>query len=84
MATLTINLEDEIARHVEESARREHKSVSDWVKERLKPENDRGANGAPESLGWPPGFFERVYGSITDDNFKRWPQGTPDPPPSFE
>lgn len=42
------------------------------------------ANGASESLGWPPGFFERVCGSITDDNFKRWPQGTPDPPPSFE
>ena len=43
MAMLTIDLEDEIARHVEESARREHKSVSDWVKERLKPENDPAA-----------------------------------------
>ena len=42
------------------------------------------ANGASESLGWPPGFFERVCGSITDENFKRWPQGTPEPPPSFE
>ena len=43
-----------------------------------------GANGATGSLGWPPGFFERVCGSITDDHFERWPQGTPDPPPSFE
>ena len=36
-----------------------------------------------ESLGWPLGFFDRVCGSITDENFKRWPQGSPDPPPSF-
>ena len=43
MATLTINLEDDIAKHVVESARREHKSVSDWVTERVKPENDRAA-----------------------------------------
>lgn len=43
MATLTIQLEDDLARHVEESARREHKSVSEWVKERVKPEADRAA-----------------------------------------
>lgn len=43
-----------------------------------------GGNGASESLGWPPGFFEQVCGSITDDNFKRWPQGNPEPPPDFE
>jgi hypothetical protein len=36
MATLTIQVEDDLARHVEESARREHKSVSDWIKERVK------------------------------------------------
>lgn len=23
----------------------------------------------PEELGWPPGFFERFCGSITDDSF---------------
>ena len=43
MATLTIDLEDDIARHVEDSARREHKSVSEWVKDRVKPEVDRAA-----------------------------------------
>ncbi len=43
-----------------------------------------GANAASQSLGWPTGFFEHVCGSISDDNFKRWPQGTPNPPPSFE
>ena len=43
MATLTIDLEDDIARHVEDSARREYKSVSEWVKDRVKPEADRAA-----------------------------------------
>jgi len=36
MATLTIHVDDDLARHVEEAARREHKSVSEWVKERVK------------------------------------------------
>jgi hypothetical protein len=34
--------------------------------------------------GWPIGFWERVAGSIKDPKFKRYPQGEPDPPPSFE
>ena len=29
----------------------------------------------PEELGWPPGFFENVIGSIDDDTFMRHPQG---------
>jgi hypothetical protein len=29
----------------------------------------------PEELGWPPGFFEQTFGSITDEAFKRYPQG---------
>ncbi len=28
-----------------------------------------------EELGWPPGFFENVIGSIDDPAFKRYPQG---------
>jgi predicted transcriptional regulator len=43
MATLTIQLEDALARHVQEAARREHKPVSEWVGERVKPGADRGA-----------------------------------------
>ena len=43
MTTITIDLDDDLARHVEESSRREHKSVSDWVRERVKPEADRAA-----------------------------------------
>jgi hypothetical protein len=30
---------------------------------------------SPQRRGWPPGFFENVVGSITDDTFVRPPQG---------
>ena len=30
---------------------------------------------APEARGWPPGFFERTYGSLADDPIERPPQG---------
>jgi hypothetical protein len=29
----------------------------------------------PEQLGWPPGYFETTFGSITDETFVRPPQG---------
>jgi hypothetical protein len=29
----------------------------------------------PEELDWPPGYFEKTYDSITDEAFKRYPQG---------
>ena len=29
----------------------------------------------PEELGWPPGYFERTAGSITDPTFERGDQG---------
>jgi hypothetical protein len=34
-----------------------------------------GPRPTPEERGWPPGFFERTYGSITDETFVRHPQG---------
>ncbi len=30
---------------------------------------------SPEARGWPPGFFERTYGSLADDPMERPPQG---------
>jgi hypothetical protein len=33
-----------------------------------------GRKRTPEELGWPPGYFETVVGSITDDSFVRPPQ----------
>ena len=29
----------------------------------------------PEDRGWPPGYFENTFGSITDDTFVRPDQG---------
>jgi hypothetical protein len=29
----------------------------------------------PEELGWPPGFFERTFGSLRNDPMERLPQG---------
>lgn len=29
----------------------------------------------PEERGWPPGYFENTFGSITDETFVRPPQG---------
>jgi len=50
MATLTIQVEDDLARHVEEAARREHKSVSEWVKDRVKSFTDRVPSDADEPV----------------------------------
>ncbi len=71
MTTITIQLDDALARHVEESARREHKSVSDWVTERVKPEADRAAIFAALEAralenGYPAGWIT-LYGSLADD-----------------
>jgi hypothetical protein len=72
MATLTIELEDALARHVEESARREHKSVSEWVKERVKPEAGRRAmleamEACAEANGYPPNWLT-LFGSLAGDD----------------
>src|SRR5437763_1067041 len=61
MATITIELDDHLARHVEESARREHKSVSEWIKERLKAPADcavvlAAMEARAVANGYPPGW----------------------------
>ena len=71
MATLTIELEDALARYVEESARRESKSVSAWVAERVRPGQWRGEQLAEMEAravanGYPPGWL-RLFGSLADD-----------------
>ena len=38
--------------------------------------NGTGRKPTPEELGWPPGFFERTAGSISDPTFERGDQGT--------
>ena len=71
MTTLIIDVEDDLARHVEESARREHKSISEWIKERVTPEADRAATlAAMEACavanGYPSGWLA-LFGSLADD-----------------
>jgi hypothetical protein len=71
MTTITIDVDDDLARHVAESARREHKSVSDWVAERVRPDADRGAKlGTLEAQarenGYPANWLT-LYGSLADD-----------------
>ena len=41
----------------------------------LAPEELPAVEATPESLGWPPGFFERTFGSLRDDPLERFPQG---------
>ena len=41
----------------------------------LQPRTPGYAPGALESLGWPSGYFEETFGSITDEAFVRPPQG---------
>jgi hypothetical protein len=36
---------------------------------------ETGPMATPERLGWPPGYFESTFGSITDETFMRPPQG---------
>lgn len=38
----------------------------------------------PEELGWPPGFFENMFGSITDEAFRRYPSGPAKPIPPLD
>ena len=33
------------------------------------------APGTSERGGWPPGYFDKTFGSITDETFVRQPQG---------
>lgn len=65
MGQMTIYLDDQTIREIETAAGREHLSVSRWVKERVK-----------KSLrsGWPPGYFERVVGSLKDSEIEIPPE----------
>jgi len=72
VTTVTLHLEPDLARHVEESARREHMSISEWIKERVKPEGDRvAALAAMEASaianGYPGGWLT-LFGSLADDD----------------
>lgn len=41
----------------------------------LQPKTATHAPDTTESRGWPSGYFEKTFGSITDETFLRPPQG---------
>jgi hypothetical protein len=41
----------------------------------LQPRSPSKAPAAANALGWPTGYFEKTFGSITDEFFARPPQG---------
>ena len=50
----------------------------------LAENHDHYVHGTPEERGWPPGYFENTFGSITDETFVRPPQGDLPPPVELE
>ena len=38
----------------------------------------------PEERGWPPGYFEKTFGSIKDETFVHPPQGEMPKPVAFD
>ena len=61
MAQITIYMDEETLGKIETAARKDHDSVSRWVKKRLI--------NVLES-GWPKDYFE-LFGAMNDDSFKR-------------
>ncbi len=51
-----------------------------------KPSTSGSAPAAktPEELGWPPGWFEKTYGSITDETFVAPPRPPAEPVPPLD
>ncbi len=41
----------------------------------VEPSTDGPKKSTPEDRGWPPGYFQRVFGSIADPAFERGDQG---------
>ena len=50
----------------------------------VQPKDMKPASATPEELGWPPGYFENTFGSITDETFVRHPQGEMPKPVDFD
>ncbi len=65
MGQITIYMDDVSLKKIEAAAKKEHDSVSRWVKKRLLSSLESG---------WPKDYFD-VFGSIKDPAFKRYDQG---------
>ena len=66
MAQITIYMDEGTLKKIEVAARKEHDSISKWVKKRLV----KSLQG-----GWPEGFFD-LFGALRDDDSFKRPEQT--------
>lgn len=69
MTTITIDLDDDLARNVEESARREKKTISEWMRERMQTEFSNrplALEAVAQKNGYPP-EWTTLYASLAND-----------------
>ena len=64
MAQITIYMNEETMKKIKTAARKEHDSVSRWVKKRLVKSLENK---------WPEGFFD-LFGSLKDDDSFKAPE----------
>ena len=50
----------------------------------VQPKEMKPEPATPADLGWPAGYFENTFGSITDEAFVRPPQGEMPKPVDFD
>ena len=80
MTTLTIELPDEAARIAAEKARRAHLTLSEWISARIAGRRHARGPGGRDALGYPPGWFERTCGALSELEDFREPVDPPAAP----
>ena len=69
---------DELLKEIRLRSPAEQLALLEELAHSLRAELTPAPNTPPkntEELGWPPGYFESVYGSLRDTNFERPSQG---------
>lgn len=77
MTTVTIRLPDEAARLAAEKARRAHMTLAEWVGMRIAGRRRARSACERDARGYPPGWFERISGSLADVEDFREPADPP-------
>lgn len=80
MSTLTLELDNALARSLEESARREHKPLAAWARDRLRI---AAMETEAEAKGYPSGWM-RLFNSIDDDTFSAPTRSATEPVASLD
>jgi hypothetical protein len=77
MSTLTIELSDEAARMAAEKARRANMTLAEWIGMRIAGRRMARTVSDRDAMGYPPGWFERIRGSLADVEDFREPADPP-------